>query len=124
MKQQQLISSALLAGMLALSGTAAMAQKPDPVRIDGNAAAPQTRAEVRAGAQANNHSPANTLTPAGEPSTMTNDQPNMTPLPVSDTTRAEVRQQVLKTKPHLVGGEKGERPDVPTNPKHETGTPK
>src|SRR4051812_30655720 len=115
MKQQQLISSALLAGLLALTGTAAMAQKPDTVRADVNAAVPATRTDVRDEARANNKSPANTLTPAGEPSTVTNHQPNVQPVPISNTTRAEVRQETLKTKPRLIGGEKGERPDVPTN---------
>ncbi len=35
--------------------------------------------------------------------------------------RAEVSQQARKVKPRF--GEKGERPEVPTNPTDKTGTP-
>ena len=48
-------------------------------------------------------------------------QPNATP-PVGQRTREEVRQGALhQARPF---GDKGERPDVPTNPTTSTGTPK
>src|SRR4051812_39954318 len=96
MKHQHLISSTLLVGFLAVTGSA-MAQNPNPVKpAEG---APAARESVRAEARANNKSPANTMTPNGEASTRVNNQPNATPSPVSDTTRAEVRQDAMKTKP-------------------------
>ncbi|MDM0039283.1 serine/threonine protein kinase [Variovorax sp. J22G21] len=118
MKHTHLFSSALLAGMMAFAGIAS-AQNPGPVKP--SEVEPASREAVRAEARANNKSPANTLTPGGEASTKTNNQPNMAPTPISGTTRGEVRQEVLKTRPQF--GQKGERPAVPTNPKHETGTP-
>ena len=120
---KQLISSALLAGMLAVAGNA-MAQKPDTVQPGASVDAPVSRDAVRTEARIHNRTPANSLTPGGEASTTINHQPNMMPKPISDTTRAEVRQQTYKATPTFPGGEKGERPDVPTNPAHETGTPK
>ena len=89
-----------------------------PQRPDGSG--PNSRADVRAGAAVHNRNPANTDTPAGEPSTMRNNQPNTTPQ-TSALTREEVRQSALKVKPRF--GETGERPEVPTNPKNVTGTP-
>ncbi len=68
-----------------------------------------------------NKSPANTQTPRGEPSTMTNGVPNAAP-PVGAMTRAEVKPTARELKPQL--GKVGERPDVPTNPTDKTGTPK
>ncbi|WP_213959064.1 MULTISPECIES: serine/threonine protein kinase [unclassified Variovorax] len=120
---KQLISSTLLAGMLAVAGSA-MAQKPEPVQPGASVDAPVSRDAVRTEARIHNRTPANSLTPGGEASTTINHQPNVMPTPISDTTRAEVRQQTYKTRPTFRGGEKGERPDVPTNPAHETGTPK
>jgi len=125
MKQQQVISSAVLAALLAVTGTT-FAQRPDPVSPSANVSetVPASREAVRAEARIHNRTPANSLSPGGEASTTVNSQPNMMPTPISDTTRAEVRQQTYKERPHFRGGEKGERPDVPTNPAHETGTPK
>ena len=94
---------------------------PNPTqRPDGSM--PASRDAVKAEARANNRNPANTTTPGGEASTRTNNQPNATPPAMSGTTRAEVRQDAVKPKPQF--GQTGERPDVPTNPKNSTGTPK
>lgn len=68
-----------------------------------------------------NKNTANTSVPKGEPSTMTNSQPNA-PQATGALTRAEVRPTANELKPQM--GQKGERPDVPTNPKNATGTPK
>lgn len=93
---------------------------PNPTQRPSGAM-PNSRANVRAEAAAQNKDPANSNTPGGEPSTMRNNQPNM-PMRTGQMTRSEVRQDAVKPAPRL--GEKGERPDVPTNPKDGTGTPK
>lgn len=135
-----LIRSAVLAS--ALGAVAAFAQTPQPVmppstagqastesrsgvpnptqRPDGSM--PASRDAVKSEARVQNRNPANTNTPNGEASTRMNNQPNVMPPPMSGTTRAEVRQDAVKPKPQF--GQKGERPDVPTNPKDATGTPK
>ncbi|MES2533590.1 MAG: serine/threonine protein kinase [Pseudomonadota bacterium] len=117
--KQHIVASALFAG--AMAAGAALAQAPVVVPpVAGTA--PASRDAVKAEARVHNKSMSNTNTPAGEASTMRNNQPNMAPTPISGTTRAEVRQDVLKTKPQF--GQKGERPEVPTNPTTTTGTPK
>ena len=138
--QRTLLQATLLAGLMAAAAGAASAQTvvtppvtagqpstesrsgvPNPTqRPDGSM--PASRDAVKSEARVQNRNPANTNTPGGEPSTMTNNQPNATPQVNSGTTRAEVRQDALKTTPQF--GQKGERPDVPTNPKNATGTPK
>ncbi len=114
-----ILASALFAGVLAAGAAAAQAPVVTPPVAGG---VPASREAVKAEARMQNKSMSNTNTPAGEASTMRNNQPNMAPTPISGTTRAEVRQDVLKTKPQF--GQKGEKPEVPTNPATATGTPK
>jgi hypothetical protein len=136
--QRNLLSATLLAGALGFGAahaqsvvtppatagqpsTESRAGVPNPTqRPDGSM--PASREAVKSEARVQNRNPANTNTPGGEPSTMTNNQPNAMPQVMSGTTRGEVRQEALKTKPQF--GQKGERPEVPTNPKTSTGTPK
>jgi hypothetical protein len=140
--KQHFILSGLLTGVLALSGhafaqTAAVPAAPDAAvggqastktpagvanptqRPDGSA--PASRSDVKAEARMENKSPANTNAPKGEPSTMTNNQPNAA-VPTGALARAEVKPTRNELKPQM--GKKGERPDVPTNPTEKTGTPK
>lgn len=94
---------------------------PNPTqRPDGSA--PASREAVRAEARAENRNNANTMTPKGEASTTVNNQPNATPRPTGEVSRAEVRQDAKKQTPKF--GQTGERPEVPTNPTDRTGTPK
>ena len=103
------------------ASTETRAGVPNPTqRPDGSM--PASRDAVKAEARANNRNPANTTTPGGEASTRMNNQPNVMPPVMSGTTRAEVRQDAIK--PTRQFGQTGERPDVPTNPKNSTGTPK
>lgn len=141
MNQRMIVPAVALVGLLALScgvvaQTTAIPAAPDPAtggqastktpagvanptqRPDGSN--PASREAVKSEARAETRSPANTTVPKGEPSTMTNDQPN-TPQPTSALTRAEVKPRKNELKPQA--GVKGERPDVPTNPKEKTGTP-
>ncbi|MDM0035717.1 serine/threonine protein kinase [Variovorax sp. J22P271] len=141
MKQGKLITTVALAGLLGLSSgvtgqTTAIPAAPDPAkggqastktpagvanptqRPDGSN--PASRADVKSEARLENRSPANTTVPKGEPSTMTNNQPNA-PQPTGELSRAEVKPTKNELKPQA--GVKGERPDVPTNPKDKTGTP-
>lgn len=93
---------------------------PNPTqRPDGSA--PIARDDVKSGARMENRSSANTATPKGEPSTMTNNQPNAAQ-PTGALTRADVKPTSQELKPQA--GRTGERPDVPTNPTEKTGTPK
>ena len=136
----KLLSSLVAAGVLAFSAatsaqTTAVPAAPNP--SVGGQASTQTpagvpnptqkpagmansREAVRSEARTENRNPANTAVPKGEPSTMTNNQPNAAQ-PTGAMTRAEVRPTKNELKPQL--GQQGERPDVPTNPKGETGTP-
>lgn len=107
------------AGVAGQASTQTPAGVPNPTQRPDRSV-PATRANVRAEAAVQNRSPANSDTPRGEASTMRNNQPNATPQ-TGALTREEVRQSALKVKPRF--GEKGERPDVPTNPKNATGTP-
>ena len=132
----------VLAGLMAAAGTA-MAQatsipaQPDPA-VGGQASTqtpsgvpnppqrpdagmPNSREAVKAEARAHNRNNINNPVPKGEASTTVNAQPNAIPQPTGAMSRAEVSQQARKTKPQF--GQKGERPDVPTNPTDRTGTP-
>ncbi|WP_076999100.1 serine/threonine protein kinase [Variovorax sp. KK3] len=134
-------TSIALASMISISGTAlaqttAVPAAPDPAkggqastktpagvanptqRPDGSN--PTSRESVKSDARVENRSPANTVVPKGEPSTMTNNQPNA-PQPTGALTRADVKPSSAELKPQM--GATGERPDVPTNPKGRTGTP-
>jgi len=138
--KQRSISAAVAAGLFALAGVASAqtaevpatqpntggqastqtpAGEPNPTQRPDNSM-PNARANVRAEAAAQNRDPANSNTPGSQASTTINHQPNATPQ-VSERTREEVRQEGLKRTPQF--GEKGERPDVPTNPTTRTGTP-
>lgn len=103
------------------ASTKTLAGEPNPTQRPG-AGMPNDRSAVRAEARANNRSQTTTNAPgSGEASTKIMAQPNATP-PVGQRTREEVRQGALPTKRPF--GDKGERPDVPTNPTTSTGTPK
>ena len=140
--KQGIFRATLLAGLMATAG-AAMAQatsipaQPDPA-VGGQASTqtpsgvpnppqrpdasmPNSREAVKAEARAHNRNNANNPVPKGEASTTVNAQPNAMPRPTGEMSRAEVSQQARKTKPQF--GQKGERPDVPTNPTEKTGTP-
>lgn len=113
--------SLMLAVALAVSGGAALAQKPDKAVDNGQM--PNSREAVKAEARQASRNTANTNVPAqaGEASTMTNHQPNMQPPPVSDKTRAEVSQEAYHRKPMF--GEKGEKTAIPSNVPGKMGTP-
>jgi hypothetical protein len=109
MNSQRWIATSVLAGLMGLAGVCS-AQAPAatkaPDRPDGSA--PASREAVKA------------AVPKGEATTTVNHQPNAMPRP-SENSRSEVREQALKVKPQF--GQRGERPDVPTNPTDRTGTP-
>ncbi|MEJ8859760.1 serine/threonine protein kinase [Variovorax robiniae] len=131
------ISGMLVLSSAALAQTTAVPAAPDPAvggqastktpagvanptqRPDGSV--PASRAAVKSEARMENKNTANTTTPKGEPSTMTNNQPNAAEQ-TGQLTRAEVKPTRDELKPQM--GKKGERPDVPTNPTEKTGTPK
>jgi len=96
------------------AGVANPTQRPD-------GSDPASRAAVKSEARMENRNTANTTVPKGEPSTMTNNQPNAAQQ-TGQLTRAEVKPTPNELKPQK--GKKGERPDVPTNPTEKTGTPK
>lgn len=140
--KQGLFASTVFAGLMGLA-TATLAQtsaipaQPDPSaggqastrapsgvanptqRPDGSA--PASRAAVRAEARAHNRNNANNPVPKGEASTTVNNQPNAVPQPTGEMSRMEVSQEARKQKPQF--GQRGERPEVPTNPSDRTGTP-
>lgn len=115
------MKSALLGVMLSLAGGVALAQKPDKPATHGQP--PVSREAVKQEARQASRNTANTNVPAvsGEATTMTNHQPNMQPVPISDKTRAEVREQTYHRKPQF--GETGEKTGIPTNPPGKMGTP-
>jgi len=140
--KQRILHATLLAGLMATAG-AAMAQatsipaQPDPA-VGGQASTqtpsgvpnppqrpdnsmPASREAVKAEARAHNRNNINNPVPKGEASTTVNAQPNAMPRPTGEMSRAEVSQQARKAKPQF--GQRGERPDVPTNPTEKTGTP-
>lgn len=120
----------------ALSQTTAVPAAPDPAvggqastktpagvanptqRPDGSN--PASREAVKAEARTENNNSANTNLPKGESSTTKNNQPNPAQ-PTGGLSRAEVKPTTGELKPQM--GQKGERPDVPTNPPGKTGTP-
>lgn len=94
---------------------------PNPTqRPDGSM--PASRAAIKSEARAQNKDQANSDTPMGQASTMRDGQPNPTPQPMSGMTRSEVRQTAGQTRRRI--GDKGEHPNVPTNPPGGGGTPK
>jgi hypothetical protein len=96
------------------AGVANPPQRPD-------ASMPISREAVKAEARVQNRNNANSVVPKGEASTTVNHQPNAMPQPTGEMSRAEVSQTGRKVKPQF--GQKGERPDVVTNPTDKTGTP-
>ncbi len=107
--------SIVAAAVVAFGSTASFAQidktlTPTP---------PASRDAVRAEAQSANRAHA---IPKGEVSTLVNKQPNATPQPMGAVSRAEVKADAKPVKRPF--GNPGERPEVPTNPKDSTGTPK
>jgi hypothetical protein len=142
MMKQTWMASTVLAALMGLAGagaaqTTAMSAQPDPAtggqastktpagvgnptqRPDGSA--PASRSAVKAEARAQNRNNANSMVSKGEASTTVNHQPNATPKPTGAMSRMEVSEEGRRTKPRF--GEKGERPEVPTNPMSKTGTP-
>lgn len=115
------MKSALLAVMLSLAGGVALAQKPDKPANTGQV--PNSREAVKAEARQASRNTANTNVPAaaGEATTMTNNQPNMQPVPISNKSRAEVREQTYHQKPQF--GQTGEKTGIPVNPSGKMGTP-
>ncbi len=97
------------------AGVANPPQRPDYTM-------PASRDAVKAEARAHNRNNANNPVPKGEVTTTVNSQPNAMPQPTGEMSRAEVSQTGRKVAPRF--GEKGERPDVVTNPTDKTGTPK
>jgi hypothetical protein len=97
------------------AGVANPPQRPDN-------SMPNSREAVKAEARAHNRSNATNMVPKGEATTTINHQPNAMPQPMGEMSRAEVSQTGRKVKPQF--GQKGERPDVVTNPTDRTGTPK
>ncbi|MDH6592069.1 hypothetical protein M2165_001958 [Variovorax sp. TBS-050B] len=140
--KQRILQATALAGLMAMAG-AAMAQatsipaQPDPAlggqastqtpagapnppqRPDGSM--PVSREAVKAEARAHNRNNINNPVPKGEVTTTVNGQPNALPQPTGEMSRAQVSMMARKVKPQF--GERGERPDVPTNPTDRTGTP-
>jgi len=143
MKQQTAIFRGTVLAVLMAAAGGAMAQatsipaQPDP-SVGGEASTmtpagvanppqrpdnsmPASREAVKAEARVQNRNNANSMVPKGEATTTVNHQPNAMPQPTGEMSRAEVSQQARKVKPRF--GQKGERPDVPTNPTEKTGTP-
>jgi hypothetical protein len=116
--KQVLTATTVLAALMGMAGIAA-AQSSPTERPDGSA--PASREAVKAEARAENRNNANSLVPKGEASVTVNGQPNATLQPTGEMTRADVRQDARKPRPLF--GQRGERPDVPTNPAEKTGTP-
>lgn len=126
-----------LAGIASAQGTTAIPAQPDPAvggqastktpagvanptqRPDGSN--PASRDMVKSEARIHNRNNANNNVPKGEATTTVNHQPNAIPQPTGEVSRAEVKQTARKETPRF--GAKGERPEVPTNPKDKTGTP-
>lgn len=117
MKNQRLIPMTFLTAAMGLASVGALAQNPTNPAL--NAAEPVSRAAVRAEAQSANR--AKTI-PSGEASTLVNQQPNASPQPTGELSRAEVKAGAQHSKRPF--GNPGERPAVVTNPTDSTGTPK
>lgn len=141
--KRALIASTVLTGLMGLAGagfaqTTTVPAQPDPAKggqastksVPGGVANatqrpdgsdPASRQAVRAEARAHNRNNTNNPVPKGEATTTVNSQPNAMPRPTGAMSRAEVSADARKVKPRF--GERGERPEVPTNPKDKTGTP-
>lgn len=121
MKSDTCLKSLMLAVALSLGSGAALAQKPEK-RVD-TGQMPNAREDVKAEARSATRNTANTNVPsaAGEATTMTNNQPNMQPVPPGEKTRAEVSAQGYHRKPQF--GETGEKTSIPTNPPGKMATP-
>lgn len=141
--KQSLFHATVLAALLGTAGIAAaqttsVPAQPDP-SVGGQASTmtpagvanptqrpdnsmPASREAVKAEARTQNRNNANSMVPKGEATTTVNHQPNAMPQPTGERSRAEVSQEARKVKPQF--GQKGERPDVATNPTDKTGTPK
>jgi hypothetical protein len=141
--KKALIASTVFTGLMGLAGagfaqTTTVPAQPDPAKggqastksVPGGVANatqrpdgsdPASRPAVRAEARAHNRNNANNPVPKGEATTTVNSQPNAMPAPTGETSRAEVSADARKVKPRF--GQRGERPEVPTNPKDKTGTP-
>ncbi|MDM0075314.1 serine/threonine protein kinase [Variovorax sp. J2P1-59] len=140
--KQGFLATTVLAGLMGVAGmasaqTTSMPAQPDPAvagqastktpagvgnptqRPDGTN--PASRDAVKSEARVHNRNNANNPVPKGEATTTVNHQPNAIPQPTGEMSRTEVSQTGRKVKPRF--GEKGERPEVPTNPKDKTGTP-
>jgi hypothetical protein len=140
--KQGYLATTLLVGLMGVSGVAfaqssSMPAQPDRAvagqastktpagvanptqRPDGSD--PASREAVKAEARAHNRNNANNPVPKGEATTTVNHQPNAIPQPTGERSRQEVSLADRKSKPRF--GQKGERPDVPTNPTDKTGTP-
>lgn len=142
--KQRILATSVLAGLMGMAGLAiaqsapSVPAQPDPAvggqastktpagvanptqRPDGSN--PASRDMVKSEARIHNRNNANNNVPKGEATTTVNHQPNAVPQPTGEMSRTEVSQAGRKVKPHF--GEKGERPEVPTNPTDKTGTPK
>jgi hypothetical protein len=116
--KQSFIATTVLSGLMGLAGIA-VAQSTVTGRPDGSD--PASREAVKAEARAHNRNNANNPVPKGEATTTVNAQPNAMPRPTGEQSRMDVSQQARKVKPRF--GERGERPEVPTNPTEKTGTP-
>ncbi|QNK70324.1 serine/threonine protein kinase [Variovorax sp. PAMC26660] len=110
--KQVIFRTTVLAALMGTAGIA-LAQAPSE---------PASRESVKAEARVQNRNNDNSMVPKGEATTTVNHQPNAMPQPTGERSRAEVSQEARKVKPHF--GEKGERPEVATNPTDKTGTPK
>jgi hypothetical protein len=141
--KQSLFHATVLAALLGTAGiagaqTTSIPAQPDPA-VGGEASTmtpagvanppqrpdnsmPTSREAVKAEARTQNRNNANSMVPKGEATTTVNHQPNAMPQPTGERSRAEVSQEARKVKPQF--GQKGERPDVATNPTDKTGTPK
>lgn len=141
--KQAIFRTAVLAALMgtagiALAQTTSIPAQPDP-SVGGEASTmtpagvanppqrpdnsmPASREAVKSEARAQNRNNNNSMVPKGEATTTVNHQPNAMPQPTGERSRAEVSQEARKVKPRF--GEKGERPEVATNPTDKTGTPK
>ncbi|RQO53539.1 serine/threonine protein kinase [Variovorax sp. KBW07] len=141
--KQSIFHATVLAALLGTAGiagaqTTSVPAQPDP-SVGGQASTmtpagvanptqrpdnsmPASREAVKAEARTQNRNNANSMVPKGEATTTVNHQPNAMPQPTGERSRAEVSQEARKVKPQF--GQKGERPDVATNPTDKTGTPK
>lgn len=140
--KQAIFRTAVLAALMgtagiALAQTTSIPAQPDP-SVGGEASTmtpagvanppqrpdnsmPASREAVKSEARAQNRNN-NSMVPKGEATTTVNHQPNAMPQPTGERSRAEVSQEARKVKPQF--GQKGERPEVATNPTDKTGTPK